>query len=37
LSIGDHSWIATGAVVVKDIHPHQLWGGIPAQRIKDLQ
>lgn len=34
--IGDNSVIAAGAVVRGVVPPNQLWGGVPAQRIKDL-
>lgn len=37
VSIGDGSIIAAGAVVNKDIPPFELWGGIPAMRIRSLK
>ena len=36
VSIGDGCVIAAGAVVVRDCEPHGLFGGVPAQRIRDL-
>ena len=36
VSIGDGAVIAAGAVVNKDIPAHELWGGIPAKKIKGL-
>lgn len=34
VTIGDHSVIAAGSVVVKDIPPHSLAAGVPAKVIK---
>ena len=34
--IGNGSIIAAGAVVNCNVPPHQVWGGIPASFIKDL-
>lgn len=34
--IGDYSVIAAGAVVRGTVPPKQLWGGVPARRIRDL-
>lgn len=36
VSIGDNSIIAAGAVVVKDIPPNEVWGGVPAKFIKSV-
>lgn len=36
VTIGDGAVIAAGAVVNKDIPAHELWGGIPAKKIKGL-
>ncbi len=33
--IGDGSIIAAGSVVAKNIPPCEIWGGIPARKIKD--
>lgn len=33
--IGKGSIIAAGAVVTQDIPEYQIWGGIPAKKIKD--
>lgn len=35
LTIGKGSIIAAGAVVTQDIPPCEIWGGIPAKKIKD--
>jgi acetyltransferase-like isoleucine patch superfamily enzyme len=37
--LGDHAVLAPGAVAVVDtkIPPGELWGGIPARRLKDLR
>lgn len=37
VSIGDGAVIAAGAVVNKDIPAHELWGGVPAKKIKELR
>ena len=36
VSIGDGAIIAAGAVVNHDIPAHEIWGGIPAKKIKNL-
>lgn len=36
VTIGKHSVIAAGSVVVKDIPDNQMWGGNPAKLIKVL-
>ena len=33
--IGKGAIIAAGAVVVNDIPPFEIWGGVPAKKIKD--
>ncbi len=35
ITIGKGAIIAAGAVVTKDIPPCEIWGGIPARKIKD--
>lgn len=35
INIGDGAVIATGAIITKDIPPYEVWGGIPAKKIKD--
>jgi acetyltransferase-like isoleucine patch superfamily enzyme len=35
ISIADGSIIAAGSVVTKDIPPCEIWGGVPAHKIKD--
>lgn len=36
VSIGNHSVVAAGAVVTKDVPPHTLVAGIPAKIIKEI-
>ena len=36
VSIGDHSVIAAGAVVTKNVPPHSLAAGVPAKIIKQI-
>lgn len=36
VSIGDHSVVAAGAVVTKDVPPHSLVAGVPALIIKQI-
>lgn len=36
VSIGDHSVVAAGAVVTKDVPPHSLVAGVPAKVIKKI-
>lgn len=36
VTIGNHSVVAAGAVVTKDVPPHTLVGGVPAKNIKTL-
>ena len=36
VTIGDHSVVAAGAVVTKDVPPHSLVAGIPAKVIKQI-
>lgn len=36
VTIGDGSVVGAGAVVVNDIPPHQIWGGVPAKKIKEI-
>ena len=36
VTIGDHSVVAAGAVVTKDVPPHTLVAGVPAKIIKTL-
>ena len=35
VNIGKGSIITAGAVVTKDIPPCEIWGGVPAKKIKD--
>jgi acetyltransferase-like isoleucine patch superfamily enzyme len=35
VTIGDGSVVAAGSVVTKDIPPMEIWGGVPARKIKD--
>lgn len=36
VTIGNHSVVAAGAVVTKDVPPHTLVAGVPAKTIKEL-
>ena len=36
VSIGDHSVVAAGAIVTKDVPPHSLVAGVPAKIIKKI-
>ena len=35
VTIGKGAIVAAGAVVSKDVPPCEIWGGIPAHKIKD--
>jgi acetyltransferase-like isoleucine patch superfamily enzyme len=34
VNVGDHSILAAGAVVTKDVMPYEIVAGVPARRIK---
>ena len=36
VKIGDKSILAAGSVVTQDVPSGELWGGVPAKRIKTL-
>jgi maltose O-acetyltransferase len=36
VTIGEGSVVAAGAVVVRDVPPHSLWAGVPAQHLREL-
>lgn len=36
VTIGEHSMIAAGSVVVKDVPANEVWGGAPAKFIKKI-
>lgn len=36
IKIGEGSVVAPGSVVTKNIPPFELWGGVPAKKIKDI-
>ena len=35
VTIGEGSVIAAGAVVTKNVTKYSIWGGIPAEKIRD--
>lgn len=35
--IGKHAVIGAGSVVTKDVPPYEIWGGVPARKIKDVE
>jgi acetyltransferase-like isoleucine patch superfamily enzyme len=35
LTVGDGSVVAAGSVVTNNIPPYEIWGGVPAKKIKD--
>jgi acetyltransferase-like isoleucine patch superfamily enzyme len=35
VTIGDGAVVAAGAIVNKDIGAYEIWGGVPAKKIKD--
>ncbi len=37
VTIGKEAVVATGAIVTKDVPPHTLVAGVPAQVVKDLK
>lgn len=37
VTIGDGAIVAAGAVVTKDIPPYEIWGGVPAKKIRDRE
>ena len=37
VSIGEHSVVAAGAVVTRDVAPYTVVGGNPAKKIRDIQ
>ena len=37
ITIGEGAIVAAGAVVTKDVPPHMMVGGVPAQIIKNLE
>ena len=34
VSVGSNSIIAAGAVVTKNVPSYEVWGGIPARRLR---
>jgi acetyltransferase-like isoleucine patch superfamily enzyme len=35
LTVGDGAVVATGSIVTHNIPPYEIWGGVPAKKIKD--
>jgi acetyltransferase-like isoleucine patch superfamily enzyme len=36
VTIGDNSLIAAGSVVSRDVPANEIWGGVPARKLKDV-
>lgn len=36
VTIGDNALIAAGSVVSRDVPPNEIWGGVPARKLKDV-
>ena len=36
VTLGDNAVVAAGAVVTADVPPDEIWGGVPARKIKDV-
>lgn len=37
LSIGNNSVIGAGSVVLQDVKENEMWAGVPAKKIKDIE
>jgi len=35
IRVGRGSVVAAGSVVTKDVPPYEIWGGVPARKIRD--
>lgn len=35
VDVGEGAVVAAGSVVTKDVPPYEIWGGVPARRIRD--
>jgi acetyltransferase-like isoleucine patch superfamily enzyme len=35
IPIGRGAIVAAGAVVTQDVPPYEIWGGVPARKIRD--
>ena len=36
ITIGDNSLIAAGSVVNRSVQPNEIWGGVPARRVRQV-
>ena len=36
ITIGDNSLVAAGSVVSRDVPANEIWGGVPARKLKDV-
>lgn len=34
--VSDNAVIAAGSVVTKDVPPDEIWGGVPARKLRDV-
>ena len=37
VTIGKGAMVALGAVVTKDVPPFEIWGGVPARKLRDCE
>ena len=37
VTVGEKAVVAAGAVVIRDVSPYSVWGGVPAREIRKLK